>query len=253
MTMTEDEIQNMPNASDLMSKEEFAAWIAGRKEVGAKIDIGTAKLQGWWAPEGDPYAFSWWAPKGVNRNYDDSPEAHPYFFVRDPESRGWVWQGDLPDDKPATMQARIDEHNREVEEFYANRRAAGRLIDIETCELFCMFACDLDPYGIKLAPYEPDRDKSFRAQRRQRRPGLGGRFARGEARRDVCSDRARACGAGKNNRRSLRRSTSGWRARGGGLGGACTAVTAAEKTYGERIVEEALHNYNHPINPGFPN
>jgi hypothetical protein len=36
----------------------------------------------------------------------------PYFFVRDPESRGWIWQGDLPDDKRAIMQARMDEHER---------------------------------------------------------------------------------------------------------------------------------------------
>jgi hypothetical protein len=67
--------------------------------------------------------------------------------------QGWVWQGDLTEEKSASMRARIDEHNRKVEEFHANRQAAGRLIDIETCELFRMPACDDDPYGIKLVPY----------------------------------------------------------------------------------------------------
>ena len=52
------------------------------------------------------------------------------------------------------MQARIDERNRKAEEFRANRQAAGRLIDIENCKLFSMTACDADPYGIRLAPYE---------------------------------------------------------------------------------------------------
>jgi hypothetical protein len=152
-TMTNDKIQNMPKTSSLMLRAEFVAWIASRKEAGATIDVETAELKGWWAPKGDPYALSWWRPKGADRNYNDAPEETPHFFVRYPHSRGWVWQGDLPHGKRAAMQARIDEHNRKVEEFYANRQAAGRLIDIETCECFCNIMDETDPYGRELAPY----------------------------------------------------------------------------------------------------
>jgi hypothetical protein len=51
------------------------------------------------------------------------------------------------------MQARVNEHNRKVKEFYANRRAAGRLIDIETCQGCHSTIDESDPYGIELAPY----------------------------------------------------------------------------------------------------
>ena len=149
--MTDDEVRNMPETSALLTKEEFAAWIASRKEAGAKIDIGTAELKGWLTPKGNPYER--WAPKGAHRSSNDSPELCAHFFVRSPESRGWVWQGDLPDDKGSAMQARIDEHNRKVKDIYANRRAAGRLIDVETCEGVHDTIDESDPYGIELAPY----------------------------------------------------------------------------------------------------
>ena len=47
-TMTDDKLENMPRTSRLMTKVEFAAWIATRKEVAAVIDIATAELDGWW-------------------------------------------------------------------------------------------------------------------------------------------------------------------------------------------------------------
>jgi hypothetical protein len=36
----------------------------------------------------------------------------------------------------------------EIEAYYANRRAAGAAIDIETCEIRCWYAPDFDPYDI---------------------------------------------------------------------------------------------------------
>jgi hypothetical protein len=131
-----------------MTQEEFAAWVASRKDAGAAIDIETAELNGLWVPQSDPYAE--WAPA---RECQDNEDIKPHYFVRGPDSGGWVWQGDLPDDKRAAMQARIDEHERKVREYYAHRKAAGRLIDIETCETTWRFADDLDPYGIELARY----------------------------------------------------------------------------------------------------
>jgi hypothetical protein len=55
MTMIDSKIHDMPNTSQFMTRDEFVAWIASRKEAGAAIDIGTAELKGWWAPEGDAY------------------------------------------------------------------------------------------------------------------------------------------------------------------------------------------------------
>src|SRR6516165_1259148 len=103
--MTDDEVKNLPKTSVLLAREEFVAWIASRKEAGAKIDIGTAELKGWWELEGDPYSLSHWRPKEADwNNYEppeaihhisDSREPIPCFFVRGPQSRGWVWLGDL--------------------------------------------------------------------------------------------------------------------------------------------------------------
>jgi hypothetical protein len=115
MTMTGEELQKMPKTSALMTKEEFAAWILSRKDAGATIEIETAELIGWWAPE----------------------------------------------NKRVAVQSRIDEHNRKEEEFYENRRAAGRQIDIDTCEGYWEWADDTDPYGIALVPYEQISKNSY--------------------------------------------------------------------------------------------
>jgi hypothetical protein len=137
-----------------MTQEEFAAWVASRKDAGRSIDIATADLEGWsWVSESDPYAK--WRPALECRSddADDDADFGPHYFVRGPDSCGWVWQSDLPEDKQVAVQARIDEHARMVEEFRENRKAAGRLIDIENCELGRLGADDDDPYNIKLASY----------------------------------------------------------------------------------------------------
>jgi hypothetical protein len=141
--MTVDELNDLPRKAKLMETEEFASYIAARKEAGRLINIESAELKGWWCFEGDPYGLHSWS----------SGEVSPHYFVRDAESRGWVWQNGLPEDKRAAVQARIDEHNRRVEAFYADRRAAGRLIDTETCQGFWHWCDDTDPYGIDLASY----------------------------------------------------------------------------------------------------
>jgi hypothetical protein len=238
--MTDDEVRDMPETSALLTEEEFAAWIVSREEAGAKIDIGTAELKGWLTRKGDPYER--WAPKGACRSSNDSPELCVHFFVRCPESRGWVWQGDLPEDKGSAMQARIDEHNRKVKDIYANRRAAGRLIDVETCEGVHGTIDESDPYGIELAPYglinyvlfvrNKDSDDWIWID-------------------DLPAEKIRALRERSERERLAREHVvdnlfDALRQGGVGLAAAVSAIAKAEKTYGERIVEDALGDYSYP-------
>jgi hypothetical protein len=239
LDMTADEIQNMPMTSAPLTQEEFAAWIASRKEAGAKIDVTTAELKGWWTSEGDPYGLYRWAPECTHESGD---EQRPHYFVRNPQSRGWVWQGDLPDDKRAAMQARIDDHNRKVKEFTERCRAAGRLIDVNTCEQHWEWGDELDPYYMELAPYEsinricfvrnkdsddwiciydlPEEKVQALNERNERE-----RLARKHAVEDIFN--------------TLRRG-------GIGVAEAQRAIAQAETTYGDQIVKDALSEYEYP-------
>jgi hypothetical protein len=239
MTMTDDEIQNMPMARTLPTQEEFAAWIASRKEAGAKIDVNTAELKGWWGSEGDPYEACRWAPEHAHQS---GHEVRPHFFVRNPQSRGWVWQGDLPDDKRAAMQARIDKHNRKVEEFKERCRATGHLIDVNTCEQHWHWADELDPYCIELAPYESINRVYFVRNKdsddwicvydlpEEKRQALDERNEREHmAREHVVDDIFDTLHRG-----------------GIGVAEAERAIEQAEKTYGNQIVKDALSEYAYP-------
>jgi hypothetical protein len=169
------------------------------------------------------------------------PDECPHFFVRGPESRGWVCQGDLTEEKSASMQARIDEHNRKVKEFRLNRQAAGRLIDIETCELFRMSACDDDPYDIKLAPYP-----QWGTNRFVRSQDSDGWIHEGdlpvEKGRAMYARIERECVA----REKIIDDLFEVLRQGGGLMATRTAMNAAEKVYGVRIVKDALRDFNDP-------
>jgi hypothetical protein len=129
-----------------ITQAEFKAWVASRKDAGTSIDVETAVLKGWWLPTGAPYAE--WAPTWVSDGELEGIER--YFFVRGPNSEGWVWQGDLAEDKQAAMQARIDEHDRKTKEFHASREVAGRRIDTNSCEELWKWVDPLDPCGVKL-------------------------------------------------------------------------------------------------------
>jgi hypothetical protein len=240
MTKVDDDIRKMPETSRLMTLEEFAVWIASRKRAGAAIDIETAELKGWWSPEGDPYGLSLRALEEAP-SYENSPKLSPHYFVRDPRSRGWVWQGDLPDDKRAATQARIDEHNRKVKKFYADRRAAGCLIDTETCERSWWWADDTDPYGVELAPYEQISRHSFVCNKDsddwirvhdlpvEKREALDRRALREHsARAQIIEDIP-----------LLRRA--------GGLVAAACAIAEAERTYGKQTVRDALQDHYYPF------
>jgi hypothetical protein len=226
--MTTDELNDLPNRSELMNKDDLLAWIATRKGAGASVNVETAELKGWWCAEGDPYDLV---------SSAEPQELGLQFFVRDAESRGWVWQYDLGEDKCAIVQARIDEHSRKVKDFYAERRAAGALINVDTCEESWWYADDTDPYGVELAPSGSMSKNSF---------------VRNNDREDwVClvdlpDEKCIALNERAERERSTRQdiidSLFYALRQGGCLAAAVIAVAAAEKSYGRRSVRDALES-----------
>jgi hypothetical protein len=104
-TMTDEELDRMPWTSSFMTDVEFREWFATRKAAAAAIDIETCELGAWYALDADPYGVGPELPKemqqvGTNR------------FVRSPESRGWVWEGDLPGEKIRALYARLERDQR---------------------------------------------------------------------------------------------------------------------------------------------
>jgi hypothetical protein len=97
--MTEDEINRLPWTRDLMTLDEFAQWVASRKEAGAAIDIETCELGRWYAYDLDPY--------GTRDLLDEEQQVGTNRWVRSPQSRGWINEEDLPLEKFKAMYARI--------------------------------------------------------------------------------------------------------------------------------------------------
>ena len=108
--VTDDEMHVMPWTHDLMTLEEFEQWVASRPEAGRAIDIETCELGRWAALELDPYGIR------EARGEEPYPQVGTNRFVRSPESRGWVWEGDLPTEKAKAMYDRI---YRDYEAFQA--------------------------------------------------------------------------------------------------------------------------------------
>jgi hypothetical protein len=96
----------MPWSRDALTAEELREWLASRKAAGIQINIETCELGCWAANDLDPY--------GVRELLGELPEEARQFgtnrFVRSPESRGWIWEGDLP---VAAYRAMYDRINRE--------------------------------------------------------------------------------------------------------------------------------------------
>src|SRR3974390_1464594 len=103
MMITDDEMKRMPWTRDLMTLEEFQLGVGSREEAGLKIDIETCELGRWYAWDLDPY--------GIREALGDLPEECKQTgtnrFVRSPESRGWVHEGDLPAASASAMYERI--------------------------------------------------------------------------------------------------------------------------------------------------
>ena len=92
----------MPWSCDKLSEDELRQWLASRKQAGRVIDIESCELGWWFAERLDPY--------GLYRALGEFPEEYSCigrdYFVRSPESNGWVWEGDLPADKAKAISAR---------------------------------------------------------------------------------------------------------------------------------------------------
>jgi hypothetical protein len=98
--MTDDEMDRMPWTRGLMSEAEFRKWLASRKQAGDAIDIGSCELGGWYTYAEIPYLADPDVP-------DPYPQVGSNRYVRSTESRGWVWEGDLPPEKVSAMYERI--------------------------------------------------------------------------------------------------------------------------------------------------
>jgi hypothetical protein len=85
-------MQIMPWSRDQLSGDELRQWLASRKEAGSKIDIATCETGWWYAQVVDPY--------GIHEALGEFPEEADCvgreYFVRSPESNGWVTISDLP-------------------------------------------------------------------------------------------------------------------------------------------------------------
>jgi hypothetical protein len=99
--ITDDERTRMPWTRDSMTVAEFEQWVATREEAGRDIDIETCELGRWFALDMDPYGIR------EARGEEPYPQVGTNRFVRSPESRGWVWEGDLPPEKGKAMYNRI--------------------------------------------------------------------------------------------------------------------------------------------------
>ncbi len=105
--ITPDEISRLPWTRDLMTADEFQHCVSTRKEAGRAIDIETYEVGLWAAYDADPYGARPDLPEemkqvGTNR------------FVRVPESRCWVWEGDLPHASGHAMCERIHREARRI-------------------------------------------------------------------------------------------------------------------------------------------
>jgi hypothetical protein len=101
--ITDDPMQRLPWTRDRLTLEEFEQWVASRKEAGRAIDIEICELARWPALDADPY--------GIVTVKGELPEEMCQIgtnrWVRSPESRGWIWEGDLPTEKGKAMYDRI--------------------------------------------------------------------------------------------------------------------------------------------------
>ena len=96
----------MPWSHDEMTLDQFEAWVASRQEAGRSIAIETCELGRWFVFDSDPYGFKTASGRAVY------PQISKDRFVRDPDSRGWIWEGDLPKEKAKAMYARIERDRR---------------------------------------------------------------------------------------------------------------------------------------------
>lgn len=94
-----DVLHRMPWTRDQLTEEECRQWLASREEAACQIDIETCELGRWYANDYDPY--------GIRNVSEEMYQFGTNRFVRSPESRGWVHEGDLPSPKGGAMYDRV--------------------------------------------------------------------------------------------------------------------------------------------------
>jgi hypothetical protein len=88
-----------------LADDECREWLASRKEVGREIDVATCEIGRWYVNWIDPYGI-------LERLGESLPEKYDGYivkdwFVRSPESRGWVVLSDLPKSSAKSLLDRI--------------------------------------------------------------------------------------------------------------------------------------------------
>jgi hypothetical protein len=82
---------------------EFEAWVASRPAAGAVIDIETCELAWWYAQVLDPYRYL----KAAGTFPEEADCVDRERFVCSDDSDGWIWEGDLPEEKRRALAARV--------------------------------------------------------------------------------------------------------------------------------------------------
>jgi hypothetical protein len=106
ITNIDDVLSRMPWTRDQLTREQFDAWLASRKEAGRVIDIETCELGWWGCCLNDPYEAR---PDAPNKEYWEWGRNS---YVRSAESRGWICEDDLPPEKYSAMRGRLARSHR---------------------------------------------------------------------------------------------------------------------------------------------
>ena len=89
-----------PWTAALMTTDELFEWLANRREAARAIDIESAELGQWKSCFADPYGVL-----GV-----ESADLGAKWFVRSPESHGWISASDLPENKQQAVMDRAAQY-----------------------------------------------------------------------------------------------------------------------------------------------
>jgi len=92
-----------PETETTDTLEKFESWVASREEAGLKIDIETCEITWWWGLTSDPYGLR----QAKGDLLDEEKQIQRLYFVRSPETQGWVCSYDFPSDKIAAMHDRF--------------------------------------------------------------------------------------------------------------------------------------------------
>lgn len=89
-----------------LTEDECREWLASRKDAGREIDVGTCEIGRWYVNWIDPYGIREALGEPLPEEYDGYIEED--WFVRSPESRGWVNVSDLPEASAVALHDRIN-------------------------------------------------------------------------------------------------------------------------------------------------